>query len=157
MPQKKFIGFFLVFFSALLLLYQTGKAPISSFITWPFILFFIASLLVFIGFIKENAQLVLIAGIAASVGLFIWGMQNIINWPTHWSILIVMFGIVIFLHYLVSKHHLAISVAIILILSGLCAWPGLRDVSVLAPIAPLLNTYWPVFILGLGIYFLFRK
>lgn len=157
MVQKKFIGFFLVFISAIFLIVQTGQAPIQSFITWPFLLFAIATLLVFIGFMKENAQLVLIAGLAGSIGLFIWGYQNIADWPSHWSILMIFFGVSVLLQYFLSRHNLSILIAVILILSGFCAWPGLSNYAAFAPLAPTLNTYWPVFFLGLGLYFLLRK
>lgn len=157
MVQKKFLGFFLVFGSALMLLLQTGKAPLPSLITWPFLLFSISALIVFVGFIKNNSQLVLIAGIAAAIGIFIWGIQNMNNWPSHWSILVIFFGLVVFLQYVLSRDNLSLLIAVILFLTGVCANPGLRKYEALAPIAPTLNTYWPIFILGLGLYFLFRK
>lgn len=155
--QKKFLGFFLVFISALFLIVQTGQAPVQSFITWPFLLFAIAAILVFIGFIKENAQLVLISGLAGAIGLFIWGFKNIDGWPSHWSILMIFFGVAVLLQYFLSRHNLSILVAVILILSGFCAWPGLSQYAAFAPIAPTLNTYWPIFFLLLGLYFLLRK
>lgn len=155
--QKKLLGFILIFFSILLLLIKTNLAPIPSFISWPFLLFFVSTILIAISFTNQNDKLGLVAGIGAAVGLFIWGKQYVDGWSDHWSILLIFIGCAVFLQYLINKQNLTAVIALILVLSGICAWPGLNEIASLASIAPTLNTYWPLLLLGLGIYFLLRK
>lgn len=157
MIQKKLIGFLLILASILLLLIQTNSAPLESFITWPFLLFFLGAILIVIGFVNNNDKLALIAGIAASIGLFIWGREHVDDWSDHWSILMILCGVAVLLQFLINKQNITIAIALVLILSGISAWPGLHDIASLAGIAPVLNTYWPFLLLGLGVYFLVRK
>lgn len=155
--QKKLIGFFLVFFSILLLVIKTELAPIQSFISWPFLLFFLSTVLIAVSFINQNDKLTLIAGIGGAIGLFIWGKQYVDGWSDHWSILLLLIGFAVLLQYVINKDNLTAVIAIVLIFSGICAWPGLKNIASLASIAPTLNTYWPLLLLGLGVYFLLRK
>lgn len=155
--QKKLIGFILVFFSILLLVIKTNLASIASFISWPFLLFFVSTVLIAVSFTNQNDKLGLIAGIGAAIGLFIWGKQYVTGWSDHWSILLLMIGCGVFLQFFINKQSLTAVIALILVLSGIFAWPGLNDIASLASIAPTLNTYWPLLLLGLGVYFMLRK
>lgn len=155
--QKKLIGFFLIFASILMLVVKTQLAPITSFISWPFLLFFVSVILIAVSFTNQNDKLALGAGIAAAIGLFIWGKQYVDSWSNHWSILLMLIGFAVFLQFFINKQNLTAVIASILTLSGICAWPGLNDIASLASIAPTLNTYWPVLFLGLGLYFIIRK
>jgi hypothetical protein len=155
--QKKLIGFILVFASILLLVIKTKLAPIASFITWPFLLFFVCMILIAISFTNQNDKLALAAGLGAAVGLFIWGKQYVDGWSDHWSILLMLIGCAVLLQFFINKQNLTAVIALVLTLSGICAWPGLNDIASLASIAPTLNTYWPLLFFGLGVYFLLRK
>lgn len=155
--QKKLLGFLLTFISILLLLIKTESAPLQSFISWPFLLFFLGTVLILVAFVNQNDKLALIAGLGSSIGLFIWGKEYVEGWSSHWSILMMLCGVAVLLQYLINKQNLVIVIALILIISGICAWPGLNDIASLASIAPTLNTYWPLLLLGLGVYFLIRK
>lgn len=155
--QKKLFGFILILISLLLLIIQTESAPIQSFITWPFLLILLGAILVLVAFVNKNDKLALTGGIAAAIGLFIWGRQNIDHWSDHWSILMIFIGVAILFQFMINKQNISAVVSLILMISGICAWPGLREIASLSSIAPTLNTYWPVLILGLGVYFIARK
>src|SRR5690606_34513845 len=110
-----------------------------------------------ISFTNQNDKLALAAGLGAAVGLFIWGKQYVDGWSDHWSILLMLIGCAVLLQFFINKQNLTAVIALVLTLSGICAWPGLNDIASLASIAPTLNTYWPLLFFGLGVYFLLRK
>ncbi|SFJ42600.1 hypothetical protein [Thermoflavimicrobium dichotomicum] len=155
--QKKIIGFILVLAGVLLLLVQTGKAEMRDFVTWRFLGLLLCVFLLFFFFIKQQGHLVLLFGVGSAIFLFAWGKKYLDDWPTHWSILILMFGLSVILSFFVSKQQMALIVGIALTLIGIFAWPGIREIPGLASIADVLNTYWPALILGLGLLFLFKK
>lgn len=155
--QKKAIGFVLVLAGFLLLAAQTGWAKIPSMLTWPFLLFILGSIIVFISFLQRQPQLTVIGGVIGAIGLSVWGFRYVPDWPKHWSILVLMIGIVIFLQYMQNKNNMTLVVACVLLLCGFFANPAIGEIAVFAPIADVLNSYWPVFIVGLGLLFLFKK
>ncbi|RAL26686.1 hypothetical protein [Thermoflavimicrobium daqui] len=155
--QKKIIGFFLILAGILLLFVQTKIAEIKDFITWPFLGLLLSVILLFIFLINQQAQLVLIAGISTAIFLTVWGNKYVSDWPTHWGILIFMFGIAVILQFVVTKHHMTLIIGIFIMLIGAFAWPGLRDIPGLSSIAIILNTYWPALVLVLGFLFLVKK
>lgn len=155
--QTKMIGFALIIFGVLLLLVQSGIADVKSLITWPFLLFLLGIILVFFSFLQKQSQLTLVGGILASIGIFIWGLNYVENWDSHWSILVGMLGLVLLLQFILNHNNMTLAVGLFLLCIGFFAWPGIHRISFLAPIADTLNSYWPIFIVGIGVIFLFKR
>ncbi|WP_044640608.1 hypothetical protein [Risungbinella massiliensis] len=155
--QTKAIGFALVIAGALLLVVQARIAEVKSLISWPFLLFLLGVVLVFVSFLQKQSQLTLIGGIFASIGLFIWGINYVKNWDSHWSVLVGMIGLVLLLQFMLNHNNMTLAVGLLLLCIGFFAWPGIRQIEFLAPVANILNSYWPVCVVGIGIVFLFKK
>lgn len=155
--QKKAIGFVLILAGGLLLIAETGWATISTMITWPFLLFLLGTLLVFVSFLQKQGSLTVIGGVIAAIGLSVWGFRYVPDWPKHWSILVLLIGIVIFLQYMQNKNNMTLIIAVVLSLCGFFANPAVGEIALFAPIANVLNTYWPVLIVGLGLIFILKK
>lgn len=155
--QTKVIGFFLILAGALLLIVQTGVAEVHSLISWPFLLFLLGIILVFFSFLQKQSQLTLVGGIFASMGLFIWGLNYVKDWDSHWSILVGMLGIVLLLQFILNHNNMTLAVGLLLLCIGFFAWPGIYQISFLAPIANTLNKFWPIFVVGIGVIFLFKR
>jgi hypothetical protein len=155
--HTRIIGFVLIIAGLLLLIVQTNWARPQSLLSWPFLLFLFGVSLVFLSFLNKQSQLTLLGGILASVGITVWGFEYVENWPKHWSILVGMLGVTLILQYMNNHNQTTLIIGCVLLLSGFFAWPGIREITLLAPIAKFLNTYWPVLIVGLGAVFLFRK
>ncbi|SFX11386.1 hypothetical protein SAMN04487866_101577 [Thermoactinomyces sp. DSM 45891] len=155
--QKKAIGFVLVLAGGLSLVIETRTATLNTLITWPFLLFLLGSILVFISFLQKQSQLTVIGGIIAAIGLSVWGFRYIPSWPRHWSILMLMIGVVVFLQYMQNKNNMTLIISLVLCLAGFFANPVVADISLFTPIAHTLNTYWPILIVGLGLTFIMKR
>ncbi|MBA4496289.1 hypothetical protein ACFO25_12080 [Paenactinomyces guangxiensis] len=153
--HKKIVGFFLILGGILLMILKTGLAPLSSFITWPFLLFFAGAFLIFFAFVKANAQLALLGGILGSLGLSVWIHRNIEE--IHWSVLIGMLGVAFLLQFAINKNNLSALIGGVLVLTGVFAWPGIQELPFIAPVANILHMIWPVFVVVLGVIFLLKK
>lgn len=155
--QSKMVGFFLVLAGILLLILRFDLASLTSFVTWPFLLFLFGALLIFTAFLKKNAQTALLGGIIAGLGISIWGLKYVDGWPNHWSILLVFMGMAFLLQFSINKNGTTAMIGGVLVLSGIFAWPGIKNVPFITPIASILHIVWPVFIILLGVIFIFRK
>jgi hypothetical protein len=155
--QSKLIGFILILGGALLLVTKFELAPLQSFITWPFIMFLIGAILLFVAFLKRIGSLALWAGLITFLGLSVWGIKYVEGWPNHWSILLVFVGLSVLLQYLLTKHNMSGIVGGILVLTGVVAYPGVTELPIVSPVTTVLHNYWPVFIVVLGLIFLSKK
>jgi hypothetical protein len=155
--QSKITGFILVLAGILLMVIKSGLAPLDSFFTWPFILFLIGALLLFIALIKKKASLTLWGGLIAALGISIWGIKYVEGWPRHWSLLIGLFGVAVLLSYFVSKNRITAIVGTIMVLTGIFAYPGIADLPIISPITSTLHMIWPVFVVILGLVLLTKK
>ncbi|WP_089966469.1 hypothetical protein [Lihuaxuella thermophila] len=139
------------------MIFKLGVAPLNSFFTWPFLLFLLGAFLVFSGFLTSNGGFALWGGIFAGLGLAIWGSRTIEGWPTHWSLIVGLIGIAFLLQFAINKHHLSAVTGSVLVLIGFFWWPGIRELPFIAPVAGILHTIWPVFVVVLGIFLMLRK
>ncbi|MXQ55890.1 hypothetical protein [Shimazuella alba] len=155
--QNRVIGFFLVIMGAILLIVEADWANLHSFLSWSFILFVVGIFLIFFSFLQKQSHLTLLGGIFATIGISVWGFQYVEQWPRHWSIIVIMIGVTLMLQYILNQNNITLVIGIVLLLSGVFAWPGLKEITYLAPIATFTNVYWPIFIVGLGAIFIIKK
>lgn len=155
--KVKLIGFLLVLFGITVMIIRFEWAPLNSFLTWPFLLFIVGSILLFFSILYKNGSLIIWGGIIATLGMMIWGIKYVEGWPDHWSILVALIGLSILLHYAITKNQTSILVGSILFLIGLFAYPGIRDLPFISPITSILHLIWPVLIVILGFIFLVKK
>ncbi|TCS96533.1 hypothetical protein [Hazenella coriacea] len=156
--QSKVIGLLLVLFGLLLLIVKFEWAPLTSFLSWPFLLFLGGALLTFLGFIRKKPQLVFLGTIMGGCGLYIWGLKyEIDGWPDHWSFIVVILGIAFLLQFGVSKNKSTALIGAMILLAGLFAWPGITDIPILAPMTSMVHSIWPIFIVTLGTVLLLKK
>ena len=155
--QTKVPGFLLLIGGFILLIYKSQWLPLQSFFNWSFVFFFAGIILLFLAFVQSVPQLALIGGIISAISLFAWGKNHIAGWPTHWSILLILIGIAIILMFMINKKPQTGLLGSGLFLSGLFAWPGIKQIPLVSPIGLMMNTYWPILIIALGLIFLTRK
>jgi hypothetical protein len=155
--QTKLIGFLLVLAGTQLLLVWSGLVEVRNFLSWPFLFFLLGTILLFFGFLKKNGSMVLTGGIISALFLSIWGIKYVEGWPKHWSILLALLGLAVYLHYGVTKNKTTAIVGTTLILSGIFAYPGIKELPVIAPLTSILHSIWPIFIIILGVIFLTKK
>lgn len=155
--QNRIIGFILVLMGAILLIVEADWAKLTSFLSWSFVLFIVGIFLIFFSFLQKQGSLTLLGGICATIGISVWGFSYVESWPKHWSIIVIMIGATLMLQYILNQNNITLVIGIVLLLSGIFAWPGLKDIEYLAPIATFTNVYWPIFIVGLGAVFIVKK
>jgi hypothetical protein len=157
MPPTKISGFLLLLGGLLLLIYKSKLVPVYTLFTWTFLFMIAGIILIFLGFLKSHSPLVLWGGFTLSISLFAWGKKYIDHWPTHWSILLTFIAITVLLAFALNKKPFMGLFGAVLLLIGIFAWPGVKNLPILAPIGQVLNTYWPILLIVLGFIFLIRK
>lgn len=155
--QTKIIGFIITLVGVILLLVQTSLTSLASLLTWPFLLFLVSVLLLYIGILKKISSLTLWAGFVATITITVWGLEYVNGWPKHWSLLVALFGLVVLLQFTINKSKITALVGVILILTGIFAYPGITELPFISPITSVFHAYWPVLIVILGLIFISKK
>lgn len=155
--QTKILGFIITLVGIILLLVQTDLTSLASLITWPFLIFLFSVLLLYVGILKKISTLTLWAGFAATISVTAWGLKYVNGWPKHWSILVALFGLVVLLQFTINKSKITALVGVILILTGIFAYPGITELPLVSPITSVFHAYWPVLIVILGLVFISKK
>jgi hypothetical protein len=149
--MNKVTGFLLILLGLVLFIFKSKWIPLVAFFNWYFVLTIIGLFLIFFAFTISIAPIALIGGVITTLGLNVWGSRYIEGWPTHYSILLVMLGIAFLLQFTINKGTLSGMISSILLLFGFFTWPGIQNLPGLSPIAHILSTYWPIFIIALGL------
>ncbi|MBD1371804.1 hypothetical protein IC620_05455 [Hazenella sp. IB182357] len=155
--KSKSIGFLLLLIGIFISLIKSGLAPLQSFMDWPFLFFFGGLLLIFIGYAKNNSILTLWGGILATLGISVWGHRHVTAWPTHWSFLIGLLSIAFFIQFVVNRNKITATIGFLLLLVAFFAWPGIVGIPYIAPIAEVINQFWPALLIMIGLIFLVKK
>lgn len=155
--QSKFIGFFFTLIGIMIMVIQSDLAPLTSLITWPFLLLLTGTFLLFTALMKKHSSLTLWGGLITALGLTIWGMKYIDGWSKHWGLLLALFGVAVLLQFMINRNKITGLVGIIMVLTGISAYPGFADLPIISPITSVIHAYWSVFIVILGLIFILKK
>jgi hypothetical protein len=150
--KTKLPGLFLILAGALLFI-----GDLSALLSWSFIGLIFGIIMTYFGFSNHNSGLVLTGGLITSITLYAFGRAKIPGWPEHWSLLLVFFALSIILLYLSNKQPLTGIAGFFLLLAGIFANPKIKNFELLDPISPLMNKYWPIFLIVLGLIFILKK
>ena len=151
MIRANVVGIFLIVAGLLLLLRKIDLPMADRFGTWEFILFLTGVVMLVIAHFRSNRNLMLWAGLITGMSLHMWAKANVDGWPDHWFFLFIIVGAAFLLVFASQKDRRSGIIGILLILTGIAAWPGLPWV------AGSLNNYWPVLLVVLGIFLITKK
>lgn len=151
MIRTNLVGILLIL-AGLFLLLQKMDIPMLQYIApWQLILILAGVALLLFAHFRSNRTLMLWVALLAGVSLHFWGKYNVAGWPDHWYFLFIIAGAAFLLVFASQKDRRSGIIGIMLILTGIAAWPGLPSV------AGSVNNYWPTLLVILGIILVTKK
>lgn len=140
------------------LLKKLNVPEINHFFTWPNIMIIIGVILTIYALKKKSYQNLLGGLILLGVGIHFYGLNNYSFWIDHWAVYIGIIGISLLIRSIWLKSgrksgFLLTGFALLLILSN--QWP--HSNKLVNETMSLLNEYWPILLIILGLYLLLKK
>lgn len=156
--RNSFIAYLLIALGVYFLIKQLDLMFFRPFIGWPTMIAVIGLVFLLHSYTARQDNSLFIGVILLGFGIHFHGSQNYIFWYDHWSIYTLIVGIAYFVLFLKTKKGfikaiILLSISIIMIFSiSLPSWfKGIFGVI------DFIETFWPVILIGLGVYFLWRK
>jgi Domain of unknown function (DUF5668) len=159
MKNKNTFTAYLLIGIGLYFLFRQLKLPIfTDFYSWPTLLIIIGLALLIYSFQSKDYHQLLGATIIFGLGIHFHGIQHYAFWTDHWAMYPLIVGIAFIVRYMKTKQGLLpglllITLSSILIFSiNVPTWfDWVYDVF------DFINIYWPIVLVGIGIYLLKRK
>lgn len=147
-------GIILILIGLYFLLKQLNiTIPYSNLVfTWPSILFVIGIILAYQGFSNRDDNKMFSGTLLAGLGIYFHGVISFNHWSYHWAHFTLIISIAFFMKYYVNKREGIVPAFILL---GISAFSLFSD-ELLGLIGQF-QAFWPLILIGLGIYFLFFK
>lgn len=156
--QNLFVAYLLIGLGVYFLIKQLNLVFFQPFIGWPTIVIIIGIAFLLHSYATKEKQNIFIGVILLGIGIHFHGLQNYDFWYNHWSIytLIVGFAYLIRFFYMKKGFILSIvliTISIIMIFSiSLPEWfQGVYG------IIDFIETFWPIILIVIGIYFIRKK
>lgn len=156
--QNLFIAYLLIGLGVYFLIKQLDLAIFRPFVGWPTILAIIGVSFLLHSYSTKDKQTIFIGVIFLGLGIHFHGLQHYDFWYNHWSVYTLIIGIAYFLRFIYTKKGLIpavvlITISVIMIFSiSLPEWfQGIYG------IIDFIETFWPVILIAIGIYFIRKK
>ncbi|ASN05086.1 LiaI-LiaF-like domain-containing protein [Virgibacillus necropolis] len=156
--QHAFAGYLLIGFGLYFLLSKLSLPIITDFYSWP-TLFIIIGLAFLIHSYKTKDYQNLFSGtIILGLGIHFHGVNHYSFWIDHWGVYLLIVGIAFMVRFLKTKEGLFSGLILIglslIVIFSVNLPPYLNWVY---QFLELIEQFWPVVLIGIGIYFLKRK
>lgn len=157
--QHTFTAYVLIGIGIYFLIRQLDLALFSNFYSWPTFLIIIGIAFLIHSYAQKEYQNIFTGVLLLGLGIHFHGLENYSFWFNHWSSYALIVGVAFLCRFLKTKNGLIPGVALIVIAL-------LMIFSVTLPewfqwiygVADFLETFWPVALIGIGIYLLrFKK
>ena len=157
--QHTFIAYILIGFGVYFLIKQLNLSIFENFYGWPTFLIIVGAAFLIHAYSHHEDSNILPGFILFGLGVHFHGLQNYPNWFDHWSMYPLIIGVGFMLRYLKTKRGLLpgailLSIALFMIVSMKLP----EQVSFIYRIVQFFETFWPVVLIGIGVYLLvFRR
>ncbi|MGP4061538.1 LiaI-LiaF-like domain-containing protein [Halobacillus sp. H74] len=156
--QNSLLGFLLIGLGAYFFLRHLNIPELSPFYSWPSLILVIGGSFLLHSYIAKDYTNLFTGALLFGFGLHFLAVQHFLFWIDHWASYLLIIGIAFLLHYQKTKHNLI--PALILL--------GLGLFALFTPTTPmwllwvqqifdLIESFWPLVIIGFGIYLLKKK
>lgn len=156
--QNLFFAYLLIGLGVYFLIRQLDLAIFRPFVGWPTILAIIGISFLLHSYSTKDKQNIFIGVIFLGLGIHFHGLQNYDFWYNHWSVYTLIIGIAYIVRFIYTKKGLIpavvlITISVIMIFSiSLPEWfQGIYG------IIDFIETFWPVILIAIGIYFIRKK
>ncbi|WP_174613955.1 LiaI-LiaF-like domain-containing protein [Virgibacillus ihumii] len=156
--RNTFAAYLLIGVGIYFLLRKLEIPIITDFYSWPTLLIIIGIALLLYSYTANDYQHLFSGTLILGIGVHFHGVTHYNFWIDHWAVYLLIVGIAFIVRAIRTKKGfllgiVLIGLAILFIFS--IQLPGMFDW--VYEVADLLETFWPIFLIGLGIYWLKRK
>ncbi len=156
--KNKLIAYILIGLGVYFLIKQLELPLFLPFIGWPTVLAIIGVAFLLHSYIAQLPDNLFVGVVLIGLGIHFHGLQTSPDWYDHWSIYTLILGIAYLVLFLKARRGLIPSVVLL----------GLSSIMIFSISLPewfepiylvidFIDTFWPVIVLGIGIYFLWKK
>ncbi|WP_342447717.1 LiaI-LiaF-like domain-containing protein [Lentibacillus salicampi] len=156
--QHSFAAYILIGIGVYFLLRELKIPIITDFYSWPTLLIIIGIALLIHSYTARDYQHLLSGTIVLGLGIHFHGLNHYTFWIDHWAVYPLMVGIAFIIRGLRTKSGIftgiiisAISIFLIFSVQLPAAFGWVYDVT------SLLERFWPIILIIIGIYWLKRK
>lgn len=156
--QHLFTAYLLIGLGIYFLIKQLDFVFFRPFLGWPTVVAIIGIAFLLHSYTTREKQNIFIGIIILGIGVHFHGMQNYSFWYNHWSVYTLIIGIAYLIRFFYTKKGMIpaivlLSISIIMIFSiSLPEWfKGIYS------IVDFIETFWPVILIIIGIYFIRKK
>lgn len=159
MRKQNFLTAFVLIGIGLYFLLQQLNFPfMQNFSTWPSLLMIFGACLLLHSYISRDYDKIFPGVILLGLGIHLHAVAVYPNWIEHWSIYAIIIGLAFLLRYQKTKSGLYIGLISLLIgLFFLLSMTNTLFSQSIQNVLGSLENYWPVGLILIGIYLLFKK
>lgn len=154
--QGIFPGVLLVGVGLIFLLQNYNIPYINYIFTWPSILLIIGLAFLFQAYIGKDYHSIFTGVLLVGLGIHFHGLQLFSFWPDHWAMFTIIIGVAFLFRYSKTKKDGLIPGVILLIVS-LVSFMYIEFIDLFGSLFTYVENFWPVALIGAGIYLLFFK
>ncbi|WP_079479503.1 LiaI-LiaF-like domain-containing protein [Halobacillus salinus] len=156
--QNSLVGFLLVGFGIYFLLRQLDLPGLSPYYAWPTLLIIVGFAILLHSYISNEYSNIFIGVLLLGFGIHFHAVSHFPFWTDHWGIYVLIVGIAFLLRY--QKVKAGLIPALILI--------GIGAFALFTPYTPgwfrflqdtvlFIKRFWPLALIGLGVYLVYKK
>lgn len=156
--QHAFTAYILIGLGIYFLILQLNLELFRSFYSWPTFLIIIGIAFLLHSYSAREYQHIFTGTLLLGLGIHFHGLENYSFWFDHWSAYALIVGVAFLVRFTKTKRGLLpaailIGIALLMIFSvSLPEWfKWINDIAV------FIETFWPVALIVLGVYFLLYK
>lgn len=156
--QQSLIGFILIGLGAYFFIHYLNLPLLSPFYSWSALVFIIGAAFLLHSYMTKDYSNLFTGALITGIGLHYLAIQHTSFWIDHWGAYLLLIGISFLLHYQKNKKGLIPALVFI----------GIGLFALFAPTSPIwfqwfqeiflmIERFWPIALIGFGIYLLKKK
>lgn len=154
--QGVFPGVLLIGVGVIFLLRNFNLPFRNEVFSWPSILLIIGLAVLFQAYLGKDYHSIFTGFLLVGLGVHFHGLQLFSFWPDHWAMFTIIIGLAFLFRYSKTKKG-GLAPGILLLLVSLVAFVYTGFVDLFGSLYTYVESFWPVALIGVGIYLLFFR
>ncbi|NSL51579.1 LiaI-LiaF-like domain-containing protein [Calidifontibacillus erzurumensis] len=156
--QSFFLGIFLIGLGGYFLLKKLNFPFLDTVLTWPTFLILLGIAFIFQSIFSPDKQSIFPGVILTGLGIHFHGQALFQFWPDHWAIYTLIISIAYFVHHYKMKKGFGSGILLLLIsIIGLFYDSMFGWISYFREAIGFIGNFWPILLIVVGVYILFKK
>ncbi|MUV39412.1 putative membrane protein YsxD [Lentibacillus sp. JNUCC-1] len=156
--QHTFTAYLLIGLGIYFLLKQLKVPILTDFYSWPTLLIIIGLAFLIYAIRAKEYQQLFTGTLLLGLGIHFHGLNHYSFWPDHWAMYTLIIGIAFFVRYLKTKQGMVLALVMMgLSLFFIFSMQIPSELSWIYDIVGLIERFWPVALVIIGLYLLKRK